>query len=326
MKICLYGADHKLGIIKHNVVIDIVSGLSAFYKRSGKPNPEKAAVENIGTDLAEFISNGRKALDLAQQVYDFSDQLDHDRLTVFDLDGLELKAPWPRRRIACAGGNFADHLMGMGGGSSLGEITTKVRSNEPWGFWKVPSQPTASGDNLTYPLRAKYLDYEGEVAIVLGKEVKNWKADRLQDVVWGVTLLNDFSIRETEGRASRLSFNLAKNFDGSVMLGPVIVVDEELDPSNIDVELRVNEDLRQKFNSSAMIWSFGELLEYLSRDFTFVPGDIISGGTAKGTAADSTPKVNGVFSSDNLFLKVGDEIELTSPQIGALRSRVIKPD
>jgi 2-keto-4-pentenoate hydratase/2-oxohepta-3-ene-1,7-dioic acid hydratase in catechol pathway len=137
-----------------------------------------------------------------------------------------------------------------------------------------------------------------------------------------VTLLGDWSIRAPREPEGPLKFGMAKNFDQSCSLGPCIVVGE-LDPSNIDVETWVNGERRQQFNTQDMAFSYWEYIEYLSRDLTLYPGDIISGGTAAGTAADSSPRMaDGQFAPER-FLKVGDVVEIRSPEIGTLRSRIV---
>jgi 2-keto-4-pentenoate hydratase/2-oxohepta-3-ene-1,7-dioic acid hydratase in catechol pathway len=80
--------------------------------------------------------------------------------------------------------------------------------------------------------------------------------------------------------------------------------------------------MRQSYNTKEMIWPFGEVLEYLSQDFTFVPGDVIAGGTSAGTAADMSRRQTEGAKSPNLFLKIGDVVELSSPQIGKLANRI----
>jgi len=167
-----------------------------------------------------------------------------------------------------------------------------------------------------------YLDYEGEVAIVIGKRGKDISASQIADYVWGVTLVNDWSIRDNMGQARAMSYNTAKNFDGSCSMGPCIVVGV-LDFQNVDAETRVNGEQRQRFNSKDMIFKFGEVLEFLSRDFTFVPGDVISGGTAAGTAADRTRRNPDGTRPTELFLKVGDVVEVSSPQIGTIRNKLV---
>ena len=105
-------------------------------------------------------------------------------------------------------------------------------------------------------------------------------------------------------------------------MGPCIAVGEA-DPTNIDVETLVNGEYRQRFNTRDMVFTFGEYLEYLSRDFTLYPGDVISGGTAAGTAADSSELLADKTSAPERFLKPGDVVEMRSPSIGALRTRVV---
>ena len=97
----------------------------------------------------------------------------------------------------------------------------------------------------------------------------------------------------------------------------------ELDCQNVDAQTKVNGQVRQSFNSRDMIFKFGEVLEFLSKDFTFVPGDIISGGTAKGTAADQTKKNADGTRPTELFLKPGDSVEVSSPQIGSIANKLV---
>ena len=105
-------------------------------------------------------------------------------------------------------------------------------------------------------------------------------------------------------------------------MGPCIVVGEA-DPANTDMETLVNGEVRQRFNTRDMVFTFGEYLEYLSRDFTLYPGDVISGGTAAGTAADSSELLRDNSSAPERFLKPGDFVEMRSPSIGSLRTRVV---
>jgi acylpyruvate hydrolase len=105
-------------------------------------------------------------------------------------------------------------------------------------------------------------------------------------------------------------------------MGPCIAVGET-DPNDTMCETLVNGERRQYFSSKDMVLSFGEYLEYLSRDFTLFPGDIISGGTAAGTAADSSALLPDRTSAPERFLKPGDVVEIKSPAIGTLRTRVV---
>jgi 2-keto-4-pentenoate hydratase/2-oxohepta-3-ene-1,7-dioic acid hydratase in catechol pathway len=302
MKIVIFGEENRVGALNAGSVIDL-----------NRVDPR------IPTRLDAFIEGGEKILDLASAaVSKASGEAVHASTAV------KLKAPWPGKRLAMVGGNYADHLAGMERNLALEEIYKNARASGHWGFWKVPAEIPSPTDDIPFPRYAKYLDYEGEAAIVIGKRGKNIKASEIKDYVWGVTLVNDWSIRDPNSMPTgrRMSYNLAKNFDGSTSLGPCLVTGE-LDANNVDVETKVNGQVRQKFNSRDMIFKFAEVLEYLSRDFTFVPGDIISGGTAAGTAADKTrPGPDGTKALD-LFLKIGDVVEVSSPQIGKLTSRLV---
>jgi 2-keto-4-pentenoate hydratase/2-oxohepta-3-ene-1,7-dioic acid hydratase in catechol pathway len=307
-------------------VVDINLAFAHYAReRIGAANPEAVADERVPADLGGLIARGAAGLDDARAA------LDHVGTTGAasqPLSAVKLHPPAVHRpRIACAGGNYAQHAAGAqeartGQPADLNEVYRQSRAGGPWGFWKVVDPLCGDGDPVVYPARATYFDYEAEVAVVLGKPARDLRADQADDVIWGVTLLHDWSVRNDMGPGRVLNFNLAKNFDTAVSLGPSIVVGE-LDPRDIEVELRINGQLRQHYNTRDMMFSFGEFLEYLSRDFTFLPGDLIAGGTGAGTAMDaSRPGVDGKTLND-LFLKIGDEVAASSPRIGALRNTIV---
>ncbi|MBV9322573.1 MAG: fumarylacetoacetate hydrolase family protein [Chloroflexi bacterium] len=306
MKIVVFGEHSRVGALVGDRVLDLAAS-----------NPALPA------GLRQFIEGGQRALEEAQRAIDAIDRAPEG--AVLGLKDVRLRAPWPERRIACVGGNFADHLRGMDRGSSrsLEQVTDEARAAGQWGFWKVPAFVSGPHDDVAYPKRTEYFDYEGEAALVIGKRGRDIAADRLDEYVWGVTLFNDLSIRDGMGGPQRpMSYNLAKNFDGSTSMGPCIAVGE-VSPSAVDVETRINGEVRQQFNTRDMVFSFSDVLEYLSRDFTFVPGDVIAGGTAAGTAADKTVRAADGTRPKDLFLKVGDRVAVSSPQVGTLDNRIV---
>jgi acylpyruvate hydrolase len=120
-----------------------------------------------------------------------------------------------------------------------------------------------------------------------------------------------------------MNFGHYKNFDGSCPLGPCIVVDELNDPQDIPFTTHVSGDLRQNGNTSGMIFGFAEILAYVSTDQTVQPGDMISAGTCRGTAMDSSDYGADGKPLPDLFLKVGDVVEVASPAIGTLRTEIV---
>jgi 2-keto-4-pentenoate hydratase/2-oxohepta-3-ene-1,7-dioic acid hydratase in catechol pathway len=270
-----------------------------------------------------LIEGGRRALDDAQQALDHLFGKAHDQkdprgeALVLPAAAVRIHAPRPNgTRMACAGSNFTTHRERMSARSGR-----EIQAPYIWGFWKV-TDPLGPDGDVIYPQRCDRLDYEGELAIILGKGGKDLKPNQLKDHVWGVTLFCDWSVRSPRERLGPMNFAPGKNFDTSASLGPCIVVDEA-DCTNCDIETFVNGQRRQSHNTSQMTFSFGQYLEYLSRDLTLRPGDLICSGTGEGTAADASPTNADGTQPPDLFLKVGDKVEIKSPQVGCLRARIV---
>ena len=310
MRIVIFGDDRRVGAWAGDQIVDL-----------------NRVDSSIPAGLESFISAGAAALDAAQRAIERASSAAPG--SVQPAAGARLHAPWPGRRIACVGGNYAAHLRGMEAGrpgvegSTIQQITERTRAAGQWGFWKVPFEVAGPDDEIPFPRRATYFDYEGEAAIVIGRRGKDIPAERIADYVWGVTLVNDWSVRDGAGPSRPMSYNLPKNFDRSTSMGPAIVVGE-LEPQDVDVALSINGQERQHYNTRDMVFSFAEVLAELSRDFTFVPGDIISGGTSEGTAQDKSQRQADGSRPLDLFLKAGDVVELSSPKIGLLRNRIVK--
>jgi 2-keto-4-pentenoate hydratase/2-oxohepta-3-ene-1,7-dioic acid hydratase in catechol pathway len=331
VKIVVFGPERRVGAVVEDRVIDLTRGLARLLRERGEA--EETAPLRIPPRLLNFIETGAPALIDSQAVIDRFGKLSpsDDRgpnKVVHAASEVKLHAPWPERRIACVGGNYAKHLLGMWANRlgktdiTVEEVAREAKKAGQWGFWKVPAEVAGPGETIPFPKRVTYFDYEGEVAIVIGKRGKNIPASKISEYVWGVTLFHDWSIRDGGGTDRAVSYNLQKNFDGSASMGPCIVVGET-DPQEVDVETRVNGVVRQRYSSSEMIWDFGEVLEYLSQDFTFVPGDVIAGGTSAGTAADKSRRSPDGKRPLDLFLKVGDTVEVLSSKIGSLSNKII---
>lgn len=334
MKIVVFGPHRRTGAMRDGMIVDLSAAFAKYAgEKLGEPRPVALADALVPADLARFIEGGRRSLDNAGKALDYlfgeaEDQRDRRGMAVaHPAAETRLHAPRPAgARIACAGGNFADHAAAMAEKMQrrpfTGDARAQIRNAGIWGFWKVHRAVVGPDGQVVYPAKATRLDYEGELAIVIGKEGTDIKAENARDYIWGVTLLGDWSIRSPREPAGHYSFAMGKNFDTSCSLGPCIAVGEA-DPFATDVETWVNGERRQSFNTRDMVFSFGEYLEYLSADLTLYPGDIISGGTAAGTAADSSPLLPDGTSAPERFLKTGDSVEIRSPAVGSLRATVV---
>ncbi|HTW87396.1 MAG TPA: fumarylacetoacetate hydrolase family protein [Candidatus Binataceae bacterium] len=337
MKIVVFGPEKRTGALRDGAIVDLSYAYARYLRDNGERHAVTTAAALVPPDLARFIECGPKTIEHAHKALEHLDRADEQvgprgEQLVYAPGEVKLHAPKPfGARIACAGSNYADHAARMAAnlglqpkvsGDKSGDITSVIRANGIWGFWKVGSDPVGPDGDVVYPSMTRRLDYEGELAIVLAKDGKNIKPAELRDYVWGVTLLCDWSIRDLHEPDGPYKFAKAKNFDTSHSLGPCIAVGEA-DPGSIDVETYVNGDRRQNYNTRSMIFPFGELMEYLSRDFTLRAGDIISAGTAAGTAADSSKPLPDRTFPPELFLKVGDKVEVRSPAVGSLRAQIV---
>jgi len=309
-------------VLKENSVIDLNAAYAKYlHEAKGETRAEQLAAVQVSSDLVKLIEGGRRALDEAQKALEHlgnaKDQkaVNGDKL-VFAANAVKIHPPRPvGTRVACAGSNFTTHRERMTVRSGR-----EIRAPFLWGFWKV-TDPIGPDDEMIYPARCTRLDYEGEAAIILSKGGKDLKPNQLKDFVWGVTLFCDWSVRDREPLGP-MNFAPGKNFDTSYSLGPCIIVDEA-DCTNIDIETLVNGERRQAHNTKEMTFSFGQYLEYLSRDLTLKPGDMIASGTGEGTAADSSPTNADGSQPPDRFLKIGDKVEIKSPQIGSLKATIV---
>lgn len=312
MKFVVFGDNNRPGLLDNGVVLDLTRA--------------PAGKEWAGS-LLSLIESGAEGLDRVRAFAEKSRGSDEPGLWT-DLAQTQLRAPFPGQRFALAGSNNADHVASaftnMGTPRTAEQVRTASRRKAPPGYWSVARPVMGPGARIQIPDRANgYFDYEGEPAIVLAKQGKDIRVGDFADHVWGVTLVIDWSIREPVWPPQpHEPLMVGKNFDCSKTIGPCIVVDE-VAVNDLHIETTVNGQLRQSFSADDMIFSFPEILEYLSRDFTVFPGDVISGGTGSGTAIDHTvPDADGTWPRD-LFLSPGDEVVVSSQNIGALANTVV---
>lgn len=340
LRIVVFGPNRRVGAWLGDRIVDLNRAFAATMSR----DPGLAASladERVPADLTGLIELGDEGLrDATSAIDQLANVGDADEIAR-PIASVRLWAPAVHRpRIACAAGNYARHTLGSAarkGASdsralagliepnedvarlSTEELTRRTRERAtPRGFWKDFALPRGPEDAIPYPARAELFDYEGEVAVVIGAPAKDVPKGEGHRHIWGVTLLNDWSIRGSRQMDS-LSFNLSKNFDGGASLGPSIVVGG-IDPGDLVVETRVNGEVRQHYHSGDMIFSHGEYIEYLSRDFTLLPGDIVSGGSGPGSATDAA---KGDPPDESWFLHVGDVVEVEADPIGTLRNRIV---
>lgn len=196
----------------------------------------------------------------------------------------------PRSKVVCVGKNYHDHAAEMGGAAP----------EEPLLFLKPNTSVIGPGDAIVRPALSQQTDYEGELAVVIGRIAKNVKAADALGHVLGYTIANDVTARDLQRKDGQWS--RAKGFDTFCPLGPVIETD--FDPASATIETRVNGEVRQHAPLTDMIHSVASIIEYASAVFTLLPGDVILTGTPAGV---------GPFGDD-------DVVEVEIPGLGILRN------
>ncbi|HLU21753.1 MAG TPA: fumarylacetoacetate hydrolase family protein [Bacillaceae bacterium] len=213
--------------------------------------------------------------------------------------------PKPQKNIMCVGKNYRDHAIEMGGEASIPEHVMV--------FTKAPTSVTGHDAIIdAHEDITSELDYEGELAVIIGKAGKGIKQEDALEHVFGYTILNDITARDLQQRHQQ--FFIGKSLDTSCPIGPWIVHKDSIqNPNQLQIETKVNGEIRQKSNTEHFIFPIEEVISVLSQGMTLEPGDIIATGTPAGVGKGFNPP---------RFLKSGDEIEITIENIGRLNNIV----
>lgn len=213
-----------------------------------------------------------------------------------------------------AAANYVDHQKEMSGGKQLVKEDT-----HPYFFLKAgPHCVIGPEADIRLPAVSDFIDWEAELAVVIGKPARNVKAEDALDYVAGYTIFNDLSARDMKpvGRTFNVHWFAHKNFDGSGPMGPWMVPASDIpDPHDVDIKLWVNDELKQDSNSKYLFFNINEQIEYISARMTMRPGDVIATGTPSGVGAPYGGR-----------LKPGDTVTIEISGIGRLVNPVVQGD
>ncbi|MBC1499215.1 fumarylacetoacetate hydrolase family protein [Listeria weihenstephanensis] len=278
------GGRDSFGIVKGDKIIDI----SAFFMESECP---KTLLDLISQpEKLEHIINQQEAMQGAIPCKDIQ----------------FCPAIVPANNVLAVGKNYRKHVLEMGSAEDIPEaimIFTK-------------SKNALLGHRGTIPLHAEVtdeLDYEGELAVVIGKQVVDVSVDEAMDAVFGYTILNDVTARDLQVKHKQ--FYIAKSLDGSCPIGPYVVTKDEIpDPSKLRIKTLVNGELRQDGTLDQLIFPIATIISELSKGHTLMPGDVIATGTPDGVGKGMKPP---------RFLNAGDTVTITIEGIGTLENQVM---
>jgi 2-keto-4-pentenoate hydratase/2-oxohepta-3-ene-1,7-dioic acid hydratase in catechol pathway len=256
------------------------------------------------SDLQEVINRGKEALDEITALRELAESsgLASDERFAFPADSVSFLPPVYPGKILAIGRNYVDHAIE--GGSEP--------PSAPLIFNKLTSSLNAHNSPIVLPTISSQVDYEAELAVVIGRRAKRVSEAEALDYVFGYTLINDVSARDLQfgdGQWVR-----GKGLDGFAPLGPFITTRDEVpDVHALRIEGRLNGRIVQSSNTGKMIFKVPRLISYISQGITLEPGDVIATGTPDGV---------GIFRKPPVLLKPGDVFEVTIESLGTLRNQV----
>lgn len=232
-----------------------------------------------------------------------------------ELASVQLLAPIPEpvRNLFCVGKNYVDHAQEFTkSGFDAGQTAADAIPTDPIVFSKTPQTVIGHGEPIWDAAGVSdAVDYEAELAVIIGKGGRGISKGAAMDHVWGYTILNDVTARDWQKRHKQ--WHMAKSFDTFGPLGPVAVTADEIDGANLSLKCWVNDELRQDANTKDLMFDIPTIIETLSKGITLVPGDIIATGTPEGVGIGFNPP---------RFLKRGDVVAIEISGIGRLENKV----
>ncbi len=253
--------------------------------------------------LGEPHRGGLRELIAAGRVEDLRARLGDSGAPSHPLSAVKLLVPIPDpEKIVCIGLNYRKHAAEIGAEPPAHPVV----------FGKYRNALAAPGATVTLPAASSKVDYEAEVAFVIGTRAKDAAAADALDHVAGYTLFNDLSARDLQGRGPQ--WMPGKVFDGSAPCGPALVTPDEAGPADaIGIALTLNGETMQDSSTADLVFSIPELIADLSSLMTLEPGDVVATGTPEGVGMGRDPRI---------WLAPGDEIAIESPTLGRLETTI----
>lgn len=299
MKLITFSHDERiqLGVLQDQVTIK----LNTLSDLVAEKNGDDLRLPN---NMLDLISLGKHGIDQIESLLSWLEDNDsYKNVVQIENSLIKVLAPISNPgKVVCVGNNYMDHC-----------IEQNVEPpKQPMIFSKWASCIIGPNDTVILPEDSEQVDYEAELAVIIGKEGKDISEDQALDYIFGYTVMNDVSARDVQFKD--VQWVRGKSYDTFAPLGPTIVTADEIkDPHNLDIKLTVNGETLQNSNTKNLIHKIPYIISYLSRGFTFKPGDVIATGTPHGV---------GVFRNPPIFLKRGDVCKIEIQNVGVLENTI----
>lgn len=314
------GRKRRIGAFNNNQVIDLSHSFANLLYERGVTKPYSYARYHIPSKMIAFIERGAEGLSQAHEAISW---LEHQKRKgknlrgknleklCFDLAEVRLLAPLTRPRSLRDFMAFEEH-------TKAGWARRNAPVPQEW--YQMPVYYKGSCDSIIgpddeviWPSYTQKLDYELELAAVIGKKGRNIKASDAKNYIYGFTIMNDFSARDIQAKEMICRLGPAKGKDFATALGPwLVTIDEVGDFENLEMTAKINGELWSKGNSGTRHWSFAQMIEHVSQDEDLFAGDVFGSGTVGGGCGLELEK----------WIKPGDEVELEISRLGVLKNKI----
>ena len=263
---------------------------------------------DLPNNMIDFIAFGNRGLDKANDLI----QVENN---IYFNDDIILKAPILKpNKILAVGLNYKKHVDEAKDLKDHHSNNVELQEQYPNIFNKQNSSVNDPYGDVHRPNASDWLDYEGEMGFIIGKESRHVSYDNAKNCIYGYTVVNDFTIRDWQFRGPPHTMTMGKSCDTHCPFGPCIVTADEIDdPHKLNLKTYVNDEMRQNTNTELMIYDCYTLIEYISTAFTLTPGDLIPTGTPEGSALSTQD-----------WLKPSDKVRVEVENIGYIENKIIQ--
>lgn len=292
--------ESRIGAEQNGRLVDLQAAHTALSLSQGPADPS----QSFPSSMLALLRAGESGLSAARRALHFASNAGDAQFNLAFSD-VRLLAPIPRPgKILCSGLNYVSHKE---------ENPNAVLPESPFFFSKLPSVVIGTGSPIVHPKSSQQVDYEVELAVVIGGILCRTPAHQVMQNVAGYTILHDVSARDVQFKDNQIT--LGKNFDTFAPMGPCIVTSDELtDPGNLRLRTYLNGQVMQDGSTRDWLFPLPKLLSALCQVMTLEPGDVVTTGTPAGV---------GVFRKPPVFLKPGDRVVLEIEKIGRLENVVV---
>ena len=319
-----HGGREQVGVVEEEGVLALQPAYARYLAEvEGDPLADGIAGVRLPDDMVGVIRGGDRSRRAAEQA------VSHARESAdaawLRLDEVRLRAPLVPPVILNSGQNYWDHR----------DEKPEVDQKDPEFFLKTPLAVIGPDDPVLYDsVVTRKLDYEVELAVVIGKPGRHIPRERALEHVFGYTVANDVTARDRQAVPHpqggwEYALGPGKNFDTSAPLGPwIVTADEIADPQDLGLRTFVNDEIRQNNSTAKMIWSVAEIIAFFSHFYTLQPGMVLETGTPGGTAWATDPEIGGKpFERDDVvrkgYLQIGDVVRVEIDGIGSLSNPIV---